>query len=321
MIRHHRRPSTPLLLALGILPLLAACGEAEQARMVGTLERDRVELAVESNEPIAEILVVDGATVTAGEAILRQDATRSTGRLEQAQAQRDQAAARLAELRRGPRAEDIAQARAELAASEALTRNSRANYEREKELFERGLGEAQARDNRRDVLADAVAREESQRQALERLLNGTTVEELDQAEAELRSLQAAVELAELDLQRLVVTAPMNGVLDRVRYESGERPQAGTTVAVLLDSASTYARIYVPEPLRATLTPGSRLQVAVDGIEAPLEGTVRWVSSDASFTPYFALTEYDRSRLAYLAEVDLPGAAGLPAGVPLEAWLP
>ena len=64
-----------------------------------------------------------------------------------------------------------------------------------------------------------------------------------------------------------------------------------------------------------------LEVAVDGIDAPLEGTVRWVSSDASFTPYFALTEHDRSRLSYLAEVDLAAAAQLPSGVPLEARLP
>ena len=53
----------------------------------------------------------------------------------------------------------------------------------------------------------------------------------------------------------------------------------------------------------------------------VEGTVRWVSADASFTPYFALTEHDRSRLSYLAEIDLPGAAGLPSGVPLQADFP
>ena len=69
-----------------------------------------------------------------------------------------------------------------------------------------------------------------------------------------------------------------------------------------------------------MRPGDTLTVRIDGA-GTFDGTVRWVSADASFTPYFALTEHDRSRLAYLAEVDVPGAAGLPSGVPLEVDFP
>ncbi|MBT8075709.1 MAG: hypothetical protein KJN61_04505, partial [Gammaproteobacteria bacterium] len=84
---------------------------------------------------------------------------------------------------------------------------------------------------------------------------------------------------------------------------------------------TYARIYVPETLRSSVQPGRKLDVRIDGQERVFEGTVRWVSADASFTPYFALTEHDRSRLSYLAEVDVPGASSLPSGVPLEVDFP
>jgi HlyD family secretion protein len=47
--------------------------------------------------------------------------------------------------------------------------------------------------------------------------------------------------------------------------------------------------------------------------------VRTVSSEASFTPYFALTERDRGHLAYVAEIDLPdqAAGDLPTGLPVE----
>jgi len=47
--------------------------------------------------------------------------------------------------------------------------------------------------------------------------------------------------------------------------------------------------------------------------------VRSVSSEASFTPYAALTEQDRGRLVFVAEIDLEGeaAAELPAGVPVQ----
>jgi HlyD family secretion protein len=93
------------------------------------------------------------------------------------------------------------------------------------------------------------------------------------------------------------------------------------VAILLDSRRTYARIYVPEYLKSRIVPGTKMQVTIDGQPRNLQGTVRWVSADASFTPYFALTEHDRSHLSYVAEVDLPAASDLPVGVPLEALPP
>jgi HlyD family secretion protein len=47
--------------------------------------------------------------------------------------------------------------------------------------------------------------------------------------------------------------------------------------------------------------------------------VRYISAQAAFTPYFALTQKDRSHLSYLAEITLagPAAAELPAGIPVE----
>ena len=63
-------------------------------------------------------------------------------------------------------------------------------------------------------------------------------------------------------------------------------------------------------------------VHVDGIAEAIPGKVRYVSAQASFTPYFALTQQDRSRLAYLAEITLEGAQAtmLPAGVPVQVRL-
>jgi HlyD family secretion protein len=61
---------------------------------------------------------------------------------------------------------------------------------------------------------------------------------------------------------------------------------------------------------------------VDGVAQPFTGALRYIAGEASFTPYYALTQRDRSRLAYLAEIDLPepAARNLPAGVPVEVPL-
>ena len=310
-----------LMTAALLIVLLTACDQAETTYMVGTLERDRVELKVESNEPIVEIAVQDGQAVTPGELVLRQSPARAQARLEQLQAQRDQAAARLAELQRGPRDELIREARANLDAARADRVNASNNLERTREVFAKGLSSQGQLDADEARYLNTLAREKAAGEALERLLNGTTLEELQQAEAALRAAEAQVQASRIDLERTRITAPVSGVVDKVLFRLGERPPPGTTIAVVLDDSRSFARVYVPEHLRARAQPGQRIDVRVDGVEDALEGRLRWVSADASFTPYFALTEHDRSRLSYLAEIDLPGAADLPAGVPLVAEFP
>ncbi len=313
--------SHPPALLLALTALLAACDQSETTYLVGTLERDRIELKVESNEPIVAIGVADGQSVTAGDVVLTQDAARAEARLAQLAALRDQAAARLAELRRGPREELIREARANLEARRAERANALADLERTREVFERGLSSQGQLDRDETAYRTAAAREQAATQALEQLLNGTTVEELLQAEAALEAATAQVRSADLDLARTRIVAPVDGVVDKVLYQLGERPAPGTTIAVLLDSSRTFARVYVPEHLRTRVQPGESLQVRVDGVAESFNGRVRWVSADASFTPYFALTQHDRSRLSYLAEIDLEGASDLPSGVPLQADFP
>ncbi len=300
---------------------LSACNDPEKTFMVGTLERDRVEVTVESNEPIIAIHVQDGQMLKTGDLILEQDPARLERILAQQIALRDQSAARLAELERGPRTETIREARAQLESTRASAKNAAANLKRAQEMFARDLSNQFTLDLATTRSDTAIAAQLAATESLNRLLNGTTVEELDQAIAALKAAEAAINRIQLDIDRLKVYAPVNGMLDKRLYQLGERPQIGATIGVILDSSRTYARIYVPEPLRASVQPGERLNVRIDGHTQGFNGTVRWVSTDASFTPYFALTEHDRSRLSYLAEVDIPEASSLPSGVPLEVDFP
>lgn len=304
-----------------LLATLSACDQTDETFMVGTLERDRVEVSVESNEPIIAIHVTDGQILKAGDLILEQDPARLEKLLAQQIALRDQTAARLAELERGPRTETISEARAQLESAQASTKNAAANLKRAKEVFERDLSDQQTLDFATTRWKTTTAAEKAASESLERLLNGTTIEELQQAIAALEAAEAVITRIQLDIERLKIYAPVDGMLDKRLYQIGERPQPGAVVSVILDAARTYARIYVPEPLRSSVQPGKQLDVRVDGIDRSITGTVRWVSADASFTPYFALTEHDRSRLSYLAEIDVPDAAALPSGVPLEVDFP
>lgn len=315
------RPSR-FILASVALAALAACDAADNPNVVvGELASDRIELIAEVNEPIIEILVAEGAPVTVGQLILRQDDTRATARLQEAEATVGQAQARLDELVRGPRQEQISQARANLSGAGQDLEFRRTQFQRAKDLLAKELASPENRDRAKANLDAAEANLALRRAQLQELLAGTTVEELAQAEQALLQAQARRDGAAVDVARHKLTAMVNGVFDSRLFEVGERPAPGQPVAVVLGGTQPYARIYVPERLRAHVRPGTEARIAVDGIDATIAGRVRWVASEAAFTPYFALTERDRGRLTYLAKVDLEEQRErLPDGVPVEVEL-
>ena len=163
--------------------LLAGCEPAADYSMVGTLERDRIEIKVESAEPIVAIPVVDGQQVSAGTLLLQQDPARAQAKLAGASAERDRLKARLAELERGPRQEEIRESRARLEGQQALTVNAAAELQRVRAMFERELTSEAILDVAAANWKSATADETAAREALAALLNGTTPEEEYEEEA------------------------------------------------------------------------------------------------------------------------------------------
>jgi HlyD family secretion protein len=306
-----------VLLAAG---LLAACQSDVPVDVVGTLEWDRIELTADAAEPVVAIEVREGEAVAAGQVVLQLDARRAQARLEESRALLAQHAARLAELQRGPRTERITQARATLAGTEGSLAAARHELDRVRPLVRQELLTRQDQDNAQSAYDTALAARDAARAVLAELEHGTTREELDQAIAARDAAAAAIHGLEVSLERLTVRAPVAGVIDDLPLETGERPAQGAVVAVLLAGAAPHARVYLPEPLRTRVRVGDPASVYVDGIEQPYHGRVRRVSADPAFTPYYSLTERDRSRLSYLTEVELTDEAAreLPAGIPLRA---
>jgi HlyD family secretion protein len=311
-----------LILPLIVVVLTACSNGKELQEMHGTLERDRLELVAESNERIVEVLVHEGEDVPAGAVLLRQEAGTMQPRLDQARAALAEAERRLADAAAGPRRREIDEARADLDGAASQLDAERREFERVDSLVERGLLSASERDRALARRDGAQASRDQAQARLALLQEGTRPEQVRQAEAAVAGARAALAELETSAGRYAVHAPRAGRVEALPYKLGERPAAGAPVVVLLADGAPYARIYVPEPLRSQMTSGRVVTVAIDGIAARLAGKVRYVSAEAAFTPYYALTQKDRARLSYLAEITLddPRAAALPVGVPVQVTL-
>jgi HlyD family secretion protein len=296
--------------------VLAGCAK-NPPQALGTLEYDRVALPAPAAERIVAIDVREGQQVAAGAKLLTLERTRTQAQTRAAQAEAQRQRDVLAELEAGTRSEEIAQARANLAAVQAQARDAAAYYARLKPLGSRQLVAASDVDRARAASGNVAAQVRAAQALLEQLEHGARVEQIAQARAAAEGAQAQVVAQQATLDKLDVVAPRAGRIDSLPYRLGDQAPIGAPLAILLVGDAPYARVYVPEPLRAGVKVGDRVRAVIDGREDPLTGRVRMIRSEPTFTPYYALIGDDVARLSYLAEITLDDANGLPAGLPVR----
>lgn len=301
-----------MLLAL----TLAGCGE-ETPQVLGTLEYDRINLPAPSAERIVSVDAREGDRVKAGAVLLTLERTRIAAQTGVVQAQAQQQRESLAELEAGSRSEQIAQARAQLVGTQAQARDARAYLARVQPLGQRKLIAAVEVDRARAAADSADAQVRAAQALLSELENGARKERIAQASAGVRAADAQVAAQTVALEKLKIVAPRDGRIDSLPYKLGDQAPVGAPLAILLVGDAPYARVYVPEPMRANVKIGDRATVHATG-QAPIAGRVRAIRSEPSFTPYYALSGKDAARLSYLAEIVLENAGDLPAGLPVRA---
>ncbi|WP_370683575.1 HlyD family secretion protein [Vibrio harveyi] len=310
-----------IILGTFVITLLTACSKDDGQQALGTLERDRVTFTATSSEIIRALPIKEGSQVTEGEVLVQLDTKNQEAILARAVAEQAKADAYLLKLTNGERPEDIAAAQAKVARAEAQLTEAQKNYQRKAELVRKKLISQSEKDTALAARDSARAELDSSQEEFSKLTAGSRPEDIEQAKAELMAAKADVALQQQKLAELTITATRDGLLDNLPFNLGERVPVNGIVAVIQASRVPYARVYVPATYRVNFIPGKAVQVHVDGVEKPLEGTVRWVATEPSFTPYFALTEEERSRLMYLAEVDLQDSAeSLPSGIPAQVDL-
>lgn len=306
-----------IMLSIFLVIALPGC-EEPIVQAVGQLQSDRYELVAEFSEPIVAINVLEGGELEAGTVIVQLDTRRIELRITEAQANIAQLQAVLAEQISGPRRETIAASEASLKEARIESEFRAIELARLSGLREQNLTSIESVDRADSLFQTSAARIEILAAQLAELNAGTRQEQIDQTNSQLAQAQARLASLQLDQQRHVIATPVRAIVDSLPFEIGERPRVGDVIAVVLGGEQAYARVYIPEPWRTQVSVGKSMQVHVDGLTAPVNGTVRRIANEATFTPYFALTERDRSRLSYVAEITLPtSAVRLPEGLPVH----
>lgn len=289
---------------------------------LGTLEWDRVNGRAMVSEVITDIYVTEGEVVAAGHPLLKLDDRKIQAEIDSIKGQLQQAEWALKESIAGPRPQTIAEEQARVDSAKATVANAWTVYERRKSLYvQSAISKEQLEQGRKDYL-NAQARLNERKEALSELLEGTRVEEIEQNRAQMISLNSQLTQLNLKMADYTITSTRRGRVDSLPFKRGDRPPVNAVVTTLLSGERPWARVYVPEPFRSKMMSGQTYTVRVDGQNTPYSARLRTISSEASFTPYYALHEKDRSRLVYVAEFDLLNeqSTQLTAGTPVQLLL-
>lgn len=302
--------------------VITACSDSNEGVALGTLERERVIHPATTNEILIELPVSAGQLVEKGQVIAKFDAELQQAIVAKAQAQLAQATAFLEKTLNGARPEEVAAASAKVAAANAAYTQSEANFRRAKTLVKDKLASQETLDSATAARDETFANLESAKQHLNELTNGSRVEDINSAKAQVQAAEAELKVQQKYLSDLTIKAMRAGRVDNLPWHVGERVTKGSPVVIIQANSAPYARVYIPEPYRAKLNQGMTLTVRVDGIDKNIQGELTWIATEPAFTPFYALNQEERARLMYLAEVTLPASENnLPTGVPAQVIMP
>jgi HlyD family secretion protein len=296
---------------------------ATELRLHGNVDLRQVALPFNNSERIAAVLVQEGDRVRKGQLLARLDTSRLEPQVAQAAAQVAAQRAVVDRLHHGSRAEEIAQARANLESAKADALNARRQFERKNYLVARQVASQQNADAAKAAARVAEARVDVNQKALDLAILGPRQEDIDQAEAQLRANEAQLAYLRQQLADSELRAPLDSIIRSRLMEPGEMASPQRPVFSLAIIDPKWVRTYVAERDLGKVRNGMKAFVTVDSFPArQFEGWVGFVSPVAEFTPKAVETEELRTSLLYEVRVFVndPGN-DLPLGIPASVHLP
>jgi HlyD family secretion protein len=289
----------------------------------GIIEVTEVDVAFEVPGTIKERYAEEGALLDKGEPIARLDDREYRLQVERAGAAKAAAESRYRLLLKGPRGQEVDQALAAVDAADAQFATAQREFDRVKALYDTGVVSQSEFDQVKNALSTAQASRDRAHAQLAMLKEGFRTEEVEEGRARLRETEKALELAELNLARCQLFAPVAGRVLSKNREVGETVPAGASIITLGDLTRPWLNLYVGERDLGKIALGMQAYVTVDSFPSqPFPGKVTFIAERAEFTPKNIQTQDERVKLVYRVKIELENRnQALKAGMPADAVVP
>ena len=141
-----------------------------------------------------------------------------------------------------------------------------------------------------------------------------------QAEAAVEQAKQGLALAQLQLDRATVKAPISGVVVTRNLEIGDLVVAGGTVIRIAQLDTLNLVVYLPEDQYGQVSLGDSVNITVDSFSnRAFSGEVIHIADEAEYTPKNVQTESGRKATVYAVKIEVANADHkLKSGMPADA---
>jgi multidrug resistance efflux pump len=287
----HLTPKEQLSSALHAPPLttlgsstISGLGEVQMAG-------EPIAIATPMTGIVAVVHVLPGQTVAKGEPLFALDDRALRAELVHRLASLETAQAKLAKLKAGTRPEDLPPARARVAAATATWKRHEDAWQRAKLLGgQQALSEEEVAT--RMYWHDQSLAELAQAKAdLARLEAGTWCHDIEIAQREVAAAEASAQQVRLDLDRLMVRAPVDGLVLHVDVRPGELAESRKIEKPLIQlgvSGPLHVRVQIDEEDAARVKQHARAEGFLRGRDR-VAIELRFVRIDPRIVPKGSLT--------------------------------
>lgn len=144
---------------------------------------------------------------------------------------------------------------------------------------------------------------------------------VDQAQKGVDQAQASIDLLDAQIAKLVVYAPMDGIILTRNVEPGEFVQPGATAFALANLDDITITVYVPEDRLREIQLGQAAIVTIDstdGVRPEFDAVVVHIADQAEFTPRNVQTVEGRSSTVFAVKLSISNNNGeLKIGMPAD----
>ena len=244
------------LLALFILIVLGtiayglyksnAHSEPEVITLQGQMQMQQTSIAAKVPGRIAQIMVTEGDTVTAGQQLVEMDSPEINAKINQARAGKQIAQSQLDKAENGARPQEIAQAKAAWQANKAASDLAENTYQRVNRLYEEGLMARQKRDEAYAQYLATQDQTEAARLQYDLALEGARTEDKSAATAQVAQVDAKLDEALVAKEEANLRSPIAGIVNNVIVSTGEVIGQGVPLLTLVDTNDQWVVLNVTE---------------------------------------------------------------------------